>query len=266
MRAAAEQLGLKVWAPESANPPESVEELKRLNADLLVVCDYGEVLKPAALGSTRLGGINLHGSLLPKYRGAAPVQWAVLNGDSETGVTAIQMTPGLDAGPILGVRTTQIGPEETAGGLEERLADIGSGLTVEVVQQLADGIAQGVPQEKSQATKAPRLQKADGLIDWSRQATRIKDHVRGMHPWPRAYTFLPQQGKEPLRLVVERVAVTEGTGAPGEVLQAEKRLIVATGEGAIEIMEVQPAGKRLMKAEEWLRGANVASGVVLRCG
>ena len=263
MCVAAEELGIKVWAPESANTPESVEELKRLNADLLVVCDYGEILKPDALGSTRLGGVNLHGSVLPKYRGAAPVQWAVLNGDAETGVTAIQMTPGLDAGPILGVETTPIDPDETSGELEERLSSLGSQLMVRVVQGLDQESLSPLPQDTSQATKAPRLKKSDGLIDWSRTAQAIKDHVRGMHPWPRAFTFAPTGGKEPLRLVVDRVALAEGSGAPGEVLEADKRLIVTASEGALELLQVQPAGKRLMTAEEWLRGAKLKQGVKL---
>ena len=260
MRLAAEELGLSLWSPESANLAESVAKLTEYEADLLFVCDYGEILKPDTLASTRLGGVNLHGSLLPKYRGAAPVQWAVLNGDPETGVTAIQMTPGLDAGPIVGIRTTSIGPDETSGELEERLSEIGSELTLEVVEQLAAGNALGEPQDKTQATKAPRLQKSDGLIDWSRRAQEIKDHVRGMHPWPRAFTFVPQAKGDPLRLVVDRVALAEAAGTPGEVLEAADRLIIASGEGAIELLEVQPAGKRLMQASEWLRGAKIEAG------
>src|SRR5690349_12967409 len=157
MQVAAEELGLTVWQPETVNSPESCAELESLGADLLVVCDYGEILKPAALAATRLGGVNLHGSLLPKYRGAAPVQWAVLNGDAETGITVIQMTPGLDAGPILGVDRTAIDPDETAGELEARLAERGAGLTLRVVDQLAAGTATPVMQDKSQASKAPRL-------------------------------------------------------------------------------------------------------------
>ncbi|MEO1498372.1 MAG: methionyl-tRNA formyltransferase [Planctomycetota bacterium] len=263
MVAAANELGLPLWRPESANLPESVERLSAYNADLLVVCDYGEILKPPALGATRLGGVNLHGSLLPQYRGAAPVQWAVLNGDAETGASVIQMTPGLDAGPILGVERTPIDPDETSGELEDRLSQIGAGLTTRVVQQLADGTAEGTPQDKSLATKAPRLQKADGQIDWTRPAAELKHHVRGMSPWPRAFAFVPQAKDEPLRLVIDHVAVLDGAGAPGEVLEAGERLVVATGTGALEILQVQPAGKRRMAAGEWLRGAKLAAGATL---
>lgn len=264
MAAAAEELGLPLWQPESVNLPESVARLAGYQADLLVVCDYGEILRPEALGATRLGGINLHGSLLPKYRGAAPVQWAVLNGDAETGAAVIQMTPGLDAGPILGEVRTPIGPDETAGALEERLSQLGAEVTLRVVEQLASGTATGTPQDKSQATKAPRLKKEDGLVDWSRPSAAIKNQVRGLQPWPRAYTLVPQAKGEPLRLSVDRVESVPGEGAPGEVLVAEKRLTVATGDGALELLAVQPAGKRRMAAEEWLRGASVTPGTVLQ--
>lgn len=263
MAAAAEELGLPLWQPESVNLPESVEQLAGYGADLLFVCDYGEILKPTALEAARLGGVNLHGSLLPKYRGAAPVQWAVLNGDAETGVAMIQMTPGLDAGPVLGVERTPIDPDETSGELEERLSELGSGLTVRIADALAAGSVEGTPQDKSQATKAPRLKKEDGLIDWSRPAAEIKNQVRGLQPWPRAYTFVPQEKGDPLRLVVDRVQVVEGTGQAGEVLEADKRLVIAAGEGALQIDQVQPAGKRSMPAADWLRGASLKAGSVL---
>ena len=263
MAVAAEELGLPLWQPESVNLPESVERLTADKADLLVVCDYGEILKPAALGSTRLGGINLHGSLLPKYRGAAPVQWAVLNGDAETGAAVIQMTPGLDAGPILGEVRTPIDPEETAGELEARLSLLGAELTLQTVHGLAAGTQNGKPQDKALATKAPRLKKEDGLVDWTRPATEIKDQVRGLQPWPRAYTFVPQAKGDPLRLVIDRAALADGSGAPGEVLAADKRLVIATGDGALELLDVQPAGKRRMTAGDWLRGATIENGVQL---
>ncbi|QDT70403.1 Methionyl-tRNA formyltransferase [Planctomycetes bacterium MalM25] len=269
MAVAAEELGLPLWQPESVNPAESVERLAAYGADLLFVCDYGEILKPAALGATRLGGINLHGSLLPRYRGAAPVQWAVLNGDPETGNTIIQMTPGLDAGPILGTQTTPIDPDETSGELEERLSELGAKLTLGVVEDLETDMLDPEPQDKTLATKAPRLQKEDGLIDWSRPAAEIKNQVRGLQPWPRAYAFVPQAKGEPLRLVIDRVArysaeeVVQESGAPGEVLQADKRLVLATGDGVLEVLDVQPAGKKRMAAADWLRGAKLEAGVVL---
>ncbi len=262
MAAAASELNLPVWAPESINLPESQQRLRELGAELLVVCDYGEILKDATLTLATQGGINLHGSLLPKYRGAAPVQWAVLNGDTHTGNTVIQMTPGLDAGPILGQQTLAIDPVETAGELETRLASAGAELTLQVVEDLAKGTAVGRPQDKSKATKAPRLDKATGLVDWSASAETIKNRVRGLHPWPRAYTFWRRESQPAVRLVLDRVSISETShsAAPGTVLEVGKQLLVATGSGVIEVNQLQPAGKRSMTTAEFLRGAPLAIG------
>lgn len=262
---AAEELGLPLWMPESANLPESQERIQSLAADLLVVCDYGEILKDTTLGTTRLGGINLHGSLLPRHRGAAPVQWAVLRGDLQTGNTVIQMTPGLDAGPSLGQQRLLINPEETAGELEARLAELGAELTMQVVNQLANGTAEVTPQDKSLMTKAPRLQKSDGAIDWNQPAAEIKNRVRALQPWPRTFTFYADAKGQSQRLNVDRVIVVplEESAKPGELVEASDRLVVATGDGGLEIQELQPAGKRRMPAADWLRGAPVKVGDVL---
>ena len=262
MAAAAEELGLPLWRPETVNDPDSQSRLADFGADLLVVCDYGEILKDATLSTTRFGGVNLHGSLLPRHRGAAPVQWAILKGDTETGATVIQMTPGLDAGPSLGQVKVAIDPDETAGELEDRLAPLGAELVVRVVAELESGTAAAEPQDKSLVTKAPRLDKACGQISWTRPADWIKNHVRGLNPWPRAFAFLPQPKGDPLRLVVDRVQIAAGSGEAGTVLDTDQRLIVACGEGAIEVLAVQPAGKKLMKTEDWLRGAKIAVGDV----
>ena len=179
----------------------------------MVVCDYGQILKPAALESAPLGGINLHGSLLPKYRGAAPVQWAMLSGDEETGVSVIHMTPRLDGGPILTTRRTRIRDSETAGELEARLAVLGVEATLEGVDLLTRWDGQsliGTPQAASQVTKAPRLQKSDAAIDWGKTAREIDCHVRGMQPWPIAFTYFPTgTGKPPLRLAITEVGMGE---------------------------------------------------------
>lgn len=260
MQQAAEEIGAQVWTPESVNLPESQQRLRELAADLLVVCDYGEILRSETLATTRLGGINLHGSLLPKYRGAAPVQWAILSGETETGNTVIQMTPGLDAGPSLGQQRVAIGSDETAGELETRLADMGAKLVLDVVSQLATGTTQPVSQQKSAATKVPRLTKEQGLIDWSQPAAQIKNQVRALQPWPRTYTFLQRGAGEPLRLNIDRVQVVKESGTPGTVLAVDGRLIVATGDEALEILELQPAGKRRMAAAEFLRGNAIGVG------
>jgi methionyl-tRNA formyltransferase len=262
---AANALGVEVWTPVTVNSDDARARLAALEADLLVVCDYGEILKGASLDVTRLGGINLHGSLLPKYRGAAPVQWAVLNGDAETGNTVIQMTSGLDAGPALGIDRVTIGAEETAGELEARLAELGAHLVLQVVDQLARGLACPVVQDSSQATRAPRLTKADGLIDWSCPSAHIHNRVRAMQPWPRAYTHWLRDQGELLRLIVHRVAsaneeVIAKDSAPGTVLCADSRLLVATGDGLLEVLELQPAGKKKLNAGEFLRGYPVRVG------
>ncbi|QEG37524.1 methionyl-tRNA formyltransferase [Bythopirellula goksoeyrii] len=257
VQVAAESLGIPDWQPETVNSDEARARLRELRADLLVVCDYGEILKSETLAIARLGGINLHGSLLPKYRGAAPVQWAVLNGDSETGNTVIQMTPGLDAGPALGVERVAIDPDETAGELEVRLAELGAALVLRVVDELATGTESPVEQDKSQATKAPRLAKEHGEIDWSRSAVEIKNQVRALQPWPRAFTDWHRSADAALRLIVHRVALCDETfseSTPGNVVSTTGQLVVTTGDGFLSLLEVQPAGKRVMRAEEFLRG------------
>lgn len=262
MLRAAEVLRLEAWSPPTVNEPEAQARLRDLHADLLVVCDYGEILKPATLETTRLGGVNLHGSLLPKYRGAAPVQWVILGGETETGNSVIQMTPGLDAGPCLAQKATPIGPDETAEQLEARLAEMGALLVSQVVDQLEAGVTTPLEQDTSLATKAPRLKKEDGAIEWSKFSQRIKNQVRALVPWPRAFTFWHRPEGEPLRLNVDRVELAESTdpAPPGTILFADKRLVVRTGDGAIEILEIQPAGKRTMRADEFLRGNRVQVG------
>jgi methionyl-tRNA formyltransferase len=255
------ELGMPVWQPETVNSDEARARLRGEIADLLIVCDYGEILKRETLAVTRLGGINLHGSLLPKYRGAAPVQWAILNGETETGNTVIQMTPGLDAGPALGVQRVTIDPDETAGELEARLAEQGADLVLSVVDALEAGTSQPQPQDKAAASKAPRLAKEQGLIDWSQPALTIKNQVRALDPWPRAFTHW-QRGGEPLRLIVHRAQTLDANpaNAAGTILEAGPRLIIAAGHGAVEILSVQPAGKRVMTADEFLRGYSLSVG------
>jgi methionyl-tRNA formyltransferase len=243
--------------------------LKSLGPKLLVVCDYGEILRPETLATAALGGINLHGSLLPKYRGAAPVQWAILRGERETGNSVIQMTPGLDAGPCLAQQRTPIDPDEDAGQLETRLAAMGAELVVRVVDQLESGTATAIEQDPRSASKAPRLKKEQGAIDWSRPAQEIKNQVRGLRPWPRAFTFWRRADEEPSRLNIDRVAAVPPTAGvasatldlqPGTVLDTIGKLIIVTGHGILEILELQPAGKRSMPAADFLRGHRIQAG------
>jgi methionyl-tRNA formyltransferase len=273
MQQAGESLGLPVWSPESVNLPESHARLKSLAADLLVVCDYGEILKSETLVAARLGGINLHGSLLPKYRGAAPVQWAILRGETETGNSVIQMTPGLDAGPCLGQERMPIDPDEDAATVEARLAAMGAELVIRIVEQLATGTTQPIQQDAASASKAPRLKKEQGAIDWSRPAIELHNLVRAFRPWPRAYTFWHRQDAPPMRLNIDRARTTSATRdenavhatelhneAPGTILRTDDELFATTGEGTLELLELQPAGKRSMPVSEFLRGNRIQIG------
>lgn len=269
VRSWAEQKQLTIYDPPSINDAEAVQKISSAGADLLVVCDYGQILKPEALAAAPLGGINLHGSLLPAYRGAAPVQRALLSGDAVTGVSVIHMTPKLDGGPILAIRETTIDDAETAGELEQRLALIGVDAVTEAVDQLCqwDGQAKiGVVQDASKVSRAPRLSKAEGQIDWTRTTREIDCHVRGMQPWPVAFTFLKLDGSKPaVRLAIKSTCTTELSAAaasPGEVIQ-DDGFFVATGDGVIEIKTLQPAGKREMDAKEFLRGHAIPGGTVL---
>ena len=257
---------IPVWDPASINDEASVERLRTFGADLMVVCDYGQILSDAALQSARLGGINLHGSLLPKYRGAAPVQWAVLSGDVVAGVSVLHMTPRLDGGPILATAEIEVLPTETAGELEMRLSQLGVQPTLDAIEMLRqwDGQAAiGQIQSAELVTKAPRLAKADGAIDWGRDAAEIDAHVRGMQPWPVAYTmFRPRADKPPIRVAVRRVAATDrpvGDAVSGEI-RVEDAVLAAAGDRWVELLEVQPAGKKPMTAMEMMRGHSVPEG------
>jgi methionyl-tRNA formyltransferase len=256
LQRASESLNLPVWSPDTVNDPNAQSKIAALAPDLLVVCDYGEILRPETLATARLGGINLHGSLLPKYRGAAPVQWAILRGESETGNSVIQMTPGLDAGPLLGQQATPIDPDEDAEQLEHRLAAMGADLVVRVVNELEAGTTKPITQDAAATTKAPRLRKEQGGIDWSRSAIEIKNQVRGLRPWPRAFTYWHRPSGEPLRLNIDRVKPASVATAltPGTIAQTADRLLIMTGGGGLEILELQPAGKRSMPTSDFLRG------------
>ncbi|MCG8652959.1 MAG: methionyl-tRNA formyltransferase [Pirellulales bacterium] len=260
---------LPLFDPVSINDAQSLETVGAVGADLLVVCDYGQILKPMALAAARLGGINLHGSLLPAYRGAAPVQRALLSGDAQTGVSVIHMTPQLDGGPILVTRSTAIGDDETAGQLEERLAQIGVAATLESLTLLSrwDGSSPlGTSQDPAKVSKAPRLHKSEGEIDWSRSAREISCHVRGMQPWPIAFTHVKvRDNKPPVRLAVKEIELTRcGSGGhdPGELVQGDG-FLVATGDNVIRITRLQPAGKKEMPGEDFLRGHQLHAGVKL---
>jgi methionyl-tRNA formyltransferase len=253
-----------VFQPEKVNLAAALADLRSLQPDLLVVAAYGQILPPELLGIPRLGTINVHASLLPKYRGAAPVAYAILNGDAETGVSIIQVLPQLDAGPILAVARTPIAPQETAGELEDRLARLAVDLLPGVIEQFASGSLHPLPQDDALVTRAPKIKKPMGEIDWTRRADQIDCHVRAMQPWPNPFTFLHSPGKPPQRLLVLAVKpvpeISAAGAAPGTPISPDKsRLIVQTASGAVEILEIQPEGKRRMSATEFLRGRQVTA-------
>jgi methionyl-tRNA formyltransferase len=264
MKAIAQERSIAVLQPEKINTPEGAAALRELKPDLLVVAAYGQILSEEVLQSARLGGINVHASLLPKYRGAAPVAWAIYHGETETGVTIIRMTTGLDAGDMLAQEKLAIGPEETAGELEARLAPLGARLAMRVIERLAAGPVTGEKQDKALVTKAPKLKKENGLIDWSRPAQAVANQIRAMQPWPTAYTFWRREGKPPVRLMITKArALGESTGLPPgacRVPTAGGSLFVAAGQGEAQILELQPAGKRCMMISEFLRGHAVRDG------
>jgi methionyl-tRNA formyltransferase len=266
------QHNLPVFQPESVNTPEGVAALQGFRPDLLVVAAYGQILSKDILAVPPQGGINVHASLLPKYRGAAPVAWAIYHGEKQTGVTIIRMTTGLDAGDMLAQAALDIHPDETAGELEARLAPLGAKLVLEVLAQMAAGAVQGIKQDKGQVTKAPKLKKEDGLIDWTRDAVQVCNQIRAMQPWPTPYTFFHRTGKEPLRVIINRAAPQgempgrdDDAPSAGKVFQrseAPSELCVWAGNqgSSVKILELQPSGKRRMSAEEFLRGHRLQPG------
>lgn len=249
-----------VFQPENVNAPEAVAAIRSLSPDLLVTAAYGQILSPELLAVPRLGGINLHGSVLPAYRGAAPVARAIERGETESGVTVIFMTPRIDAGGMIKIARTPIGLDETAGELEDRLAAIGAPLVTEAIAELEAGKAVVLPQTRSKVTKAPKLRKEDGRIDWSKPAQAIHNLVRAMQPWPGAYSFLhgPQGPEgEPFRVIIHQTQPVDATGdhRPGEVIEAiGDRIVVAAGEGAVRLLTLQIAGRKMLPAADFVRG------------
>lgn len=273
LKEAALAAGVPVLQPARINSAESLQALRDLQADIFVVAAYGQILSARLLAIPRLGAINLHGSLLPKYRGAAPVQYAILQGERETGVTIFQIEPELDAGPVYGMVRTEIGATETSGELHDRLAELAVPLTLEVLKGLEAGTLVGAPQDSSQVTKAPKISKQSGLIEWRRTAREIDCHVRGMQPWPLAWTFFPTASGKLQRLIILSLQPVQthgeqlNNGAPGTVLRpTPQRLLVQTLDTPVELLKVQPEGKRLMSAEEFLRGQDLPAGTVFQQG
>jgi methionyl-tRNA formyltransferase len=251
VKEAALRLGLPVHQPERIRRPEVVEQLKGLNPDAMVVVGYGQIIPQSIIDIPRLGIINVHASLLPKYRGAAPIQWAIANGEARTGVTTMKIDAGLDTGDVLLKWETQIGPEEDALDLGRRLSVAGAQLLVETLRDHPTP----VKQNPDQATYAPILKKEDGEIDWNWPAAKIFNRIRGFLPWPGAYSFFRGQM---FHIWKSRVHSDAASGEPGQMIHEKKRLWIACGEAtAIEPIEVQLEGKKRMSAEAFLNGQHL---------
>jgi methionyl-tRNA formyltransferase len=263
IRDVAHEHSTPIHDPDDINTPEALAQLGMFEPDLLVVCDYGQILAAETLATARLGGVNLHGSLLPKYRGAAPINWAIYNGDTMTGVTVIHMTPKVDAGPCIAQAVLAIEPDETAPELETRLSEAGAWLMRRTIDNLESGALAALPQNPALASKAPRLKKSDGAVDWARSAQAIRNQIRAFEPWPKCYTYWRRASGAPVRLIVGPANAIDckPTESPGTVIEAkDDQLLIATGEGALALTAVQPSGKRAMPTQEFLRGYRVRPG------
>jgi methionyl-tRNA formyltransferase len=255
VKTAARRLGITVHQPERVRRPESVDLLRNLAADLMVVVGYGQIIPQSIIDLPRHGILNVHASLLPKYRGAAPIQWAIANGEAETGVTIMQIDAGLDTGDMLLKKRTPIGAEENAPELSARLAPMGAELLCETITRIAAGTVGREKQNASEATLAPILKKEDGLVDWQLTASRIDRRLRGFTPWPGAYTsFRGQQ----LSITRARPGPADSGLLPGRLRVQKRRLFAGCGEQtALELLELQPAGKKRMTAEAFLNGYKI---------
>lgn len=240
--------GLSVYQPAKMRDGEALSILRDLAPELIVVVAYGKILPKEILDLPKFGCINVHGSLLPKYRGAAPIQWSVLNGDAEAGVTTMYLAEGMDTGDMILRRALPLGEEVTSGELYDLLAPLGAELLSETVAQIAAGTAPRAPQDETLATHAPMLTKELAKIDWTKSARELHNLVRGMSPWPVAHTTL--DGK---LFKIHQARVSQGSGAPGKVLGGGK-FLVACGEGALELLEIQTEGGKRMAAADFLRG------------
>jgi methionyl-tRNA formyltransferase len=255
VKVAALNASVPVLTPEDINAPESVSAVRNLKPDLIVVVAYGKILKPAVLSIPPLGCINLHASLLPAFRGAAPIQWAVARGENVTGVTTLYMDERMDAGDIIFQCRSPILPSDTAGTLHDRLAEEGAALLLRTLAAVGSGTAPRVPQDESAATYAPKLHKRDGRIDWTLPAREIHNRIRGFNPWPCCFC---KTGKRMLRVLWATMESTEGEA--GEILDVSDGPLVGTGAGSLRLTRVQPEGGKAMSAAAYLNGHPMTPG------
>lgn len=261
VKTVAQSHGLKVLQPTKIKTSEFAEELRRLTPDLIVVAAFGRILPPSLLNLPAHGCINVHGSLLPRHRGAAPIQWSIIAGDPEVGVTIMQMDEGLDTGDILLRKSIVPDPEETAGSLFPKIARLGSEALMDTLDMIREGGLAFIPQDHRLATQAPMLRKDDGLIDWNRPATELDCLIRGLDPWPTAFCLV--DGKK-LQLFHPEVVQQQSSLPPGTVVQADRRgLLVATAHRCLLIKEVRPEGKKRLTVGAFLNGHQLQPGTRL---
>jgi methionyl-tRNA formyltransferase len=261
VKVTARDFGLAVVQPEKIKTAIFVDSLSKLAPDLLVVTAYGRILPKKVLAIPTVGCVNVHASVLPKYRGAAPIQWAIINGEKETGVTTIMMDVGMDTGDILLTAKETIQPDDTSGTLHDRLATLGGTVLIDTLTRLADERLEATPQDHSQATVAPMLKKEDGRIDWNMPAVAIANRIRGMTPWPGAFAFI---GNKRLKIFSANTVTSHSTDAPGTVVEGfADELRVATGNGTLSVREVQGESGKRLTIKAFLFGHPIAPGTVL---
>ncbi|MFZ0591722.1 MAG: methionyl-tRNA formyltransferase [Bryobacteraceae bacterium] len=251
VKEAALRLGLTVLQPDRVRRPEHVATIAALEPSLMVVVGYGQIIPQSIIDIPPHGVLNVHASLLPKYRGAAPIQWAIAKGETETGVTIMRIDAGLDTGDMLLKWSTAIYPDETASELSRRLAPAGAKLLIDAIKQIESGTARFEPQDAAQATYAPILKKEDGRVDWSRSATEIYNRLRGFAPWPGSYTTLRGQT---LQIYKARPIEAAAEGEPGTLHVEKRRLLVTCGAGSLEVLELQMEGRKRMPIDTFLNG------------
>jgi methionyl-tRNA formyltransferase len=255
--------GMPLLQPARARNEDFVQEMRALRPELIVVAAYGQILPSRILEVPRFGCLNVHTSLLPKYRGAAPIQWAILNDESETGVTIMKMDAGMDTGPMLTEERTPISSADTSETLHDRLAEMGARLLVRTIPDYIAGKIQPRPQPAEGVSHAPKIKKEDGRLDWTQPARALWNRVRGLTPWPGAFTFLPGEGRSTLLKVWQAEQAT-AQGTAGEILQADKTgLVVACGRDALRIQALQLEGGRRLTVQEFLAGHDLAPGLRL---
>ena len=261
VKEAALKHGLPVFQPKRIRDPEAVDRLRDCTADVIVVVAFGQILPQEILDLPKYGCVNVHASLLPKYRGAAPIQWSVIHGDAYTGVTTMQMDAGMDTGDMLLKEQIRLDPQETGGSLFDRLSGVGAALCVKTLAGLAEGSITPTPQDESQATYTRMIQKSDGRIDFTEPARRIECLIRGMNPWPSAFTRLHGRTLKIWSAQVTDPDALPNGRSPGEVLALEKDgFTVMTGQGILKVTEVQAEGKKRMDAGAFLRGYSLQAG------